>query len=248
MICPKCKTPNPDNAEYCHNCGYQLYTLKPVDVKICPNCGKINPLDQDECLNCHNSLSNTSVQKSWNKETSIDITRHLSPIIKFILALIIGIFGLIIMIGTWRSHNYISTSIRPLTITRHYRKAHPTTEKFYIAMVLQEPVQRDHQTSVFRGARYQNYNKLNHVSIQKVGTKYRTNPASRFQMKMSPTVARKINLSIIPKNLNTAHSIKIQYTWQSRHWYNVTTDRKHQTLIVHGPNFTDYISIDEAES
>ncbi|HJF53802.1 MAG TPA: zinc ribbon domain-containing protein [Limosilactobacillus coleohominis] len=247
MICPRCKTKNPDNTQYCHKCGYQIYTLNPVDVKICPNCGKMNPLDQDECLNCHTSLNNTPIQKTWNKNFSTPSDHRLSPSSKLILTLIIITFGFIIGISALHSNNYISSSIKPFTITRRYNEPSSATKKFYIAINLQTPAQRDHQMEIFRGARYSNYHQLNHVSVRQVKAKYQAIPTSRLQIKMSPAASQKINLSTIPKNLNTTHSIKIQYTWQSRHWYNVTTDRKHQTLIVHGPDFTDYISIGEAE-
>lgn len=247
MICPRCKTKNPDDTQYCHQCGYQLYALKAVNVKICPNCGKMNPLDQTECLNCHTPLDTTPIQESGKKGNTVNSADHISPIAKLILTLIIVVFGVIIIIGVYHSNNYISTIIRPLTITRHYHKQHSVTKKFYIAMVFQKPVQRNHQMEIFQGVRYKNYIQTNHVSVQQVKTKYHAVPASRMQIKMTSSAARQLLSSTIPKSLNTSHNIKIQYTWQSNHWYNVTTDRKHQSLIVHGPDFTDYISLGEAE-
>lgn len=51
MKCPECKRQNPEDANFCNECGSKL---KPT----CPQCGKLNPLGSKFCNECGLNLAN----------------------------------------------------------------------------------------------------------------------------------------------------------------------------------------------
>lgn len=57
MKCPKCKSMNPDNAEYCIHCQSKLTEQKKILSKICPECGKENDSDAIYCIKCQSKLA-----------------------------------------------------------------------------------------------------------------------------------------------------------------------------------------------
>ena len=54
MYCQKCGTENPDEANFCRNCGLQF---QKEDLINCPACGKENPKTNKFCNQCGNILS-----------------------------------------------------------------------------------------------------------------------------------------------------------------------------------------------
>lgn len=67
MICPNCKTENPDGASYCYRCGTQLN----VNQIQCPNCKNWNPADFQYCCRCGLSLhdENTKYNPQYGKQS-----------------------------------------------------------------------------------------------------------------------------------------------------------------------------------
>ncbi len=52
VLCPKCNTPNPQNAKFCYNCGAPLAQPSQQNTLKCPNCGNpVSPTDKF-CPNC----------------------------------------------------------------------------------------------------------------------------------------------------------------------------------------------------
>jgi hypothetical protein len=49
LICPACSTENPDNANFCEECGVKL---EKTDQLSCPKCGSVNPASANFCLEC----------------------------------------------------------------------------------------------------------------------------------------------------------------------------------------------------
>ncbi|MBO4623489.1 MAG: zinc ribbon domain-containing protein [Bacilli bacterium] len=57
MRCDKCGFENPDDANYCINCGRKIEKTEPkVTEKICPKCGAKNYNDSVFCSECGNML------------------------------------------------------------------------------------------------------------------------------------------------------------------------------------------------
>jgi membrane protease subunit (stomatin/prohibitin family) len=52
VACPKCNTPNPPEAKFCHNCGSRLLT----DTVKCGKCGSEVPADSKFCPECGQQL------------------------------------------------------------------------------------------------------------------------------------------------------------------------------------------------
>nr|MBC8459900.1 AAA family ATPase [Deltaproteobacteria bacterium] len=63
MICPKCRTENPDDRKFCYECGSNL-------LKICPECGRENLPRDKFCGECGQNLTQPS--ESPPKELSFD--------------------------------------------------------------------------------------------------------------------------------------------------------------------------------
>ena len=59
MMCSKCQTELPDDAEFCGVCGQALSIQLP-----CPHCGRVNPKEFRFCLKCGLSLTELPPQAS----------------------------------------------------------------------------------------------------------------------------------------------------------------------------------------
>ncbi|NIL97034.1 MAG: zinc-ribbon domain-containing protein, partial [Planctomycetales bacterium] len=62
MICPNCRTENPEGAKFCNQCGSRL-------AASCPNCGHQNPPEAKFCNECGARLEGTSADPA-GKETA----------------------------------------------------------------------------------------------------------------------------------------------------------------------------------
>ncbi len=86
MKCLSCQSKNPDNQEFCGQCGAKL-------EKVCPDCGAGNPPHYVYCGRCRNDLSDTSV-KPRRSQSRKSTGRHASR-----NGLIIGFSGVLVVIG-----------------------------------------------------------------------------------------------------------------------------------------------------
>lgn len=53
LVCPKCRTPNPDSMKFCHQCACQLAAQRET---LCPACGQSVPQDSRYCGQCGEKL------------------------------------------------------------------------------------------------------------------------------------------------------------------------------------------------
>lgn len=81
-ICPNCGHQNPENVNFCENCGADLTTNQEAQ-KQCPQCQTMNPVDSRFCENCGYDFSAVTSEKTSaqsekqpvaNKERATDLT------------------------------------------------------------------------------------------------------------------------------------------------------------------------------
>ena len=58
MKCTTCGSNNPENANFCINCGQELEKNE-IKSRICPECGAENPIDAKFCMECGENLVST---------------------------------------------------------------------------------------------------------------------------------------------------------------------------------------------
>lgn len=87
---------NPDNAEFCHECGEKLQTVTPVteNIKICsnPNCKAANPVNAEFCHECGKSLiAKTSPDNVGKSDSDLDGI-GLIIVVGFAVVIVVGSF------------------------------------------------------------------------------------------------------------------------------------------------------------
>ena len=70
--CSKCSAINPDNAQFCHNCGSKEFIKSESNKKICPKCGEDNLKDSKFCHSCGASLDSSSFDNNGGSSSNSD--------------------------------------------------------------------------------------------------------------------------------------------------------------------------------
>jgi predicted amidophosphoribosyltransferase len=63
MKCPKCKTENPKDAQFCGECGATLRAAAKTTGPICPSCGEAYTSEEAFCKNCGAVLAEKKAPK-----------------------------------------------------------------------------------------------------------------------------------------------------------------------------------------
>lgn len=108
MICPKCRTENPDGASFCYRCGTQL-NLNQIQ---CPNCKSWNPADYQYCSRCGKPLNNENTNYGYEEKSRKPYINPLNSKPSKKTSKITILFGvlsfvfLFIFIYSWYSYNH----------------------------------------------------------------------------------------------------------------------------------------------
>ena len=179
MICPKCRTQNPDNQQYCINCGYKLFEVKNVLGKVCPQCGRINPIDQKRCINCHADLTKIAGHTVQRQVSTIYQPKRRKWLT--IVGAALGI--LMIVLGTYQGLKHYGIAVQTVETleVQRYDQHHRRVKTFYIATKVSSAYyKRVGNHYYYHGVTCHTYNEANRLSGRQLETIYRREPARRL--------------------------------------------------------------------
>ncbi len=93
--CPHCQSPNPDEAQYCRNCGYLLASTAgaaaaATTAAACPSCGAWVPPSAEFCPSCGQQVGGRVYAGFWIRFLAYIIDGVILAVINFVLALVVG--------------------------------------------------------------------------------------------------------------------------------------------------------------